>query len=253
MTAVRGAIVTGASRGIGRACALALARAGFAVYLVADGTREALEAAAAECAAQSADARRSAWGIYDLARPAAAEAIVAAATAAVGRIDVLVNNAGIRLRQPFGEITADDFDRVVAVNLRAPLLLSQAVLPAMRAAGGGRIIHMASQLGLVVDAGTTVYSLTKAALIQLTRSMALELAPLGIQVNAVSPGPIDTSQHGGTVARDPGLLARRLAAIPAGRLGREDEIADVVTYLATTPATFLQGHNLVVDGGFIIH
>lgn len=248
----KGAIVTGASRGIGRACALALARAGFAVYLVAESTREELDAAAAECRSQSAGAKRSTFGEFDLARPDVAPVIAAAALAALGRIDVLVNNAGIRMRKPFGEITAAEFDGVVAVNLRAPLLLSQAVIPAMRDQGGGRIIHMASQLGLVADPGSTVYSLTKAGLIQLTRSMALELAPHGIQVNAVSPGPIDT-KRAQRLEREPDLLARRLAAIPSGRLGEEDEIADAVTYLATTPATFIQGHNLVVDGGFVIH
>jgi NAD(P)-dependent dehydrogenase (short-subunit alcohol dehydrogenase family) len=123
----------------------------------------------------------------------------------------------------------------------------------MRAAGGGRIIHMASQLGLVADPGATVYGLTKAALIQLTRNMAFELAPEGILVNAVSPGPIATKYYQARLEREPELLAQRLAAIPANRLGTEEEVAAAVVFLATTEATYLLGHNLVIDGGFVIH
>ncbi|MDB5867502.1 MAG: short-chain dehydrogenase/reductase [Betaproteobacteria bacterium] len=248
----RVAVVTGASRGIGRAAARALAAAGMDVYLAAEGTEDELREACAECTAASSGARAR-YGLFDLSKPAAAEAAAAAAIAAFGRIDVLVNNAGIRIRKPFGEFSADDFDAVVAVNLRAAFLLSQAVLPAMRAAGGGRIIHMASQLGMVADPGSTLYGLTKAALIQLTRSMALELAPEGILVNAISPGPIATDYYQARLDREPELLKRRLASLPVGRLGTPEEIADTVAFLATTTVKFMTGANLVVDGGYVIH
>jgi NAD(P)-dependent dehydrogenase (short-subunit alcohol dehydrogenase family) len=247
------AIVTGASRGIGRACAVSLAGAGFRIYLVADGTDEELREAAGACVEAHPERAASRFGLFDLADPAAAAAIVAAAQQELGRIDVLVNNAGIRIRRPFGSFSAEEFDTVFAVNLRAAFLLSQAVLPALRAQGGGRIIHMASQLGLVADPGAAVYGMTKAALIQLTRSMALELAPEGILVNAVSPGPIATDYYMARLQHEPALLEQRLRALPAGRLGTPEEVAEAVVFLATTEARYLQGHNLVIDGGYVIH
>jgi len=247
------AIVTGASRGIGRACAKELAKAGFIIYLVADGTKEELAAAAQECTACHPQGGQSQYGIFDLQDSSASQQIAAAALAAFGRIDVLVNNAGIRVRKPFGEFTPDDFDRMFAVNVRATLLLSQAVLPAMRKAGGGRIIHMASQLGLVADPGASIYGMTKAALVQLTRNMAFELAAEGILVNAISPGPIATDYYMARLESEPELLAQRLAAVPAKRLGKEEEVAAAVAFLALTDATYIQGHNLVIDGGFVIH
>jgi NAD(P)-dependent dehydrogenase (short-subunit alcohol dehydrogenase family) len=244
------AVVTGASRGIGRASARALAGAGLDVYLVAEGTEDELREACVECVASGGEAR---YGLFDLAQPESGEAVAAAALAACGRIDVLVNNAGIRIRRPFGEYSAVEFDTIIAVNLRAAFLLSQAVLPAMRASGGGRIIHMASQLGLVADPGGALYGITKAALIQLTRSMALELAPEGILVNAISPGPIATEYYKARLDREPELLERRLAALPVGRLGTPEEIAETVAFLATTDVRFMTGANLVVDGGYVIH
>ena len=167
----KSAIVTGASRGIGKAVALRLAAEGASVYLAADGTEEELEQAAAAC--REAGAPEAYWGIHDLALLHAPEAMVARAHGRLGRIDILVNNAGIRVRKAFGDFSHEDFERVVAVNLRAPFFASQAVVPIMRAHGGGHVIHMASQLGLVASRYGAIYNLTKAGLIQLTRSMAL--------------------------------------------------------------------------------
>jgi NAD(P)-dependent dehydrogenase (short-subunit alcohol dehydrogenase family) len=128
------AIVTGASRGIGMACAKALARAGFRIFLVADGTEDELAAVTTACTGEHPLGASSQFAIFDLEDPKSAAEIAAAAHAAFGRVDVLVNNAGIRIRRPFGEFSPDDFDRVFAVNLRAAVLLSQAVLPIMRQA-----------------------------------------------------------------------------------------------------------------------
>ena len=246
----RVAIVTGASRGIGRACANALATAGFDLFLVADGTEEELKAACAECGACGRSAH---YGVFDLAIAGTAQAIAKAALGTLGRIDVLVNNAGIRIRHPFGEFTADEFDTLISINLRAAFLLSQAVLPAMRGQGGGRVVHIASQLGLVADPGSTLYGIAKAGLIHLTRAMAYELAKDGILVHAVSPGPIETEFYKERMRREPDLKGRRLAYLPVGRLGTPEEIAEVVTFLATTNATFMTGGNVVVDGGYVTH
>src|SRR5690606_7450751 len=158
---------------------------------------------------------------------------------------------GIRVRKPFGEFSHAEFDRVVAVNLRAPFFASQAVVPIMRAQGGGRIVHVASQLGIVASRYAAVYSLTKAGLIQLTRSMALELAADRIAVNAVCPGPITT--EGFLAGRNPGELEQRARDVPIGRFGTPEEVAGVVAFLCSEDARYVLGHALVMDGGYVIH
>ncbi len=130
---------------------------------------------------------------------------------------------------------------------------SQAVIPAMKAQGGGRIIHVASQHGIVANEGRALYGMTKAALAYLARAMAYELSPFNILVNAVSPGPIASEAYQQRAAADPEFARRRLSYIPLGRVGEPDEVAATVAFLASDEATFIQGHNLVVDGGYIIH
>ncbi len=245
----KAALITGASRGIGRAVALRLASEGAAIYLAADGTETELDATAAAC--RQAGAPDAAWGMHDLARTGAAEAMVAAAHERMGRIDILVNNAGIRVRKAFGEFSHEEFDRLVAVNLRAPFFASQAVVPIMRAQGGGHVIHMASQLGIVASRYGAVYNLTKAGLIQLTRSMALELSADGISVNAVCPGPVST--EGFIAGRNPGELEQRARDVPIGRFGTVEEVAGVVAFLVSKDAAYVIGHALVMDGGYIVH
>lgn len=243
------ALITGSSRGIGRAIALRLASEQAAIYLAADGTEPELEETAAAC--RKAGAADAAWGIYDLAQSGQPEAMVAAAHQRMGRIDILVNNAGIRVRKAFGEFSHEEFERVVAVNLRAPFFASQAVIPIMRAQGGGHIIHMASQLGIVASRYGAVYNLTKAGLIQLTRSMALELSAENILVNAVCPGPIST--EGFLAGRNPGELEQRARDVPIGRFGTVEEVAGVVAFLVSKDAAYVAGHALVMDGGYIVH
>lgn len=243
------ALVTGASRGIGRAIALRLAAEGAAVYLAADGTKPELEETAGAC--RAAGAPEAHWGEHDLLRPDAAESMIAAAHQRMGRIDILVNNAGIRARKAFGTFTHDDFDRLMAINLRAPFFASQAVVPIMRAQGGGHVIHIASQLGIVASKFGAVYNLTKAGLIQLTRSMALELSAENISVNAVCPGPIST--EGFIAGRNPGELEQRARDVPIGRFGTVEEVAGAVAFLVSKDAGYVRGHALVMDGGYIVH
>lgn len=245
------ALVTGASRGIGREAAWVLAERGLALILAADGTEAELTEAAAGCRARGAP--RAEWLLADLAAPGEAERMVATALARTERIDVLVNNAGIRCRKPFGSFTRDDFAQVVQVNLAAAFFASQAVLPAMRRQGGGRIIHVASQMASVASEENALYGMTKAALVHLTKSMAFELARENIQVNAVSPGPIATQYNLDSYGRQPGKMEQMAARVPAGRFGTPREVAECIAFLATQEGRFLHGHNLVVDGGYIIH
>jgi len=247
----RAALVTGASRGIGRAAALKLASRGLAVFVAADGTEAELAATVEAC--RAAGAPDAAHGVVDLQRPGEAERLVETARARLGRIDVLVNNAGIRCRKRFGEFTRDDFERVVAVNLAAAFFASQAVLPAMRAQGGGRIIHVASQLGSVSAEGVAIYGLTKAALIHLTKTMAIELSRDNILVNSVSPGPIATEFNRDVWAKDPAFREALHSRLPGGRAGTPEDVAEAIAFLATSEGSYIQGHDLVVDGGYVIH
>lgn len=246
------AIVTGSWRGIGLATAKKLVTAGASVFLVAEGPAAELESARDACRALN-PAARAECGIFDLAQPDAPERMVQAALAALGRVDVLVNNAAIRIRHPFGEYSCAEFDQMVAVNLRAAFLASQAVLPAMRKQGGGRIIHVASQMGLVAFPETLLYGCTKAALIYLARAMSLELGKDNIQVNAVSPGPIMTEYNQERLGQNPNLYAKHLASTTIGRFGEPDEIAEAICWLASGAPAFAQGINLVVDGGYTNH
>lgn len=249
------AIVTGAStpKGIGSAIARRFARAGAAVFLVAEGTRDELDTVCANCRAIP-ECSRAECAVVDLAAHGAPERMVAEAHRQMGRIDILVNNAGIRAPYDFGEYTREVFERVVAVNLAAPFFAAQAVLPIMRAQGGGRIINIASQLGHVTYAKRAVYGLTKAALIHLTKSMAYELGRDGIIVNSISPGPIRTQYIIDRSAKEPEEAAQRLKTyLPAGRLGEPEEIAETALFLASTAATYLQGEDICVDGGYTAH
>ncbi len=245
----KAALITGASRGIGQAIALRLASQGAAVYLAADGTEAELKDTAQAC--RKAGAPDAQCGIHDLTRSGEAESMVAAAHKKLSRIDILVNNAGLRARKAFGDFTHDDYERLTGVNLRTPFFASQAVVPIMRKQGGGHIINIASQLGIVASRYGAIYSLTKAALIQLTRSMALELSADKISVNAVCPGPIST--EGFLEGRNPGELEQRARDVPIGRFGTVEEVAGAVAFLLSKDAAYVVGHALVMDGGYVIH
>jgi NAD(P)-dependent dehydrogenase (short-subunit alcohol dehydrogenase family) len=249
------AVVTGASteKGIGAAIARRFAQAGASVFLVAEGTLEQLQTARDACQSYPG-AGPADCGIFDLAQPGAAESMIEEAVRRFSRIDVLVNNAGVRAAYDFGDYTRETFERVVAINLAAPFFASQAVLPIMRKQGAGRIINIASQLARVTYAKRALYGLTKAGLVHLTKSMAYELGREGILVNSISPGPVRTQFIIDRSAQEPDEAERRIKTyLPAGRLGEPEEIAEVALFLATTSATYLQGEDICVDGGYTSH
>jgi NAD(P)-dependent dehydrogenase (short-subunit alcohol dehydrogenase family) len=239
------ALVTGASRGLGRATAIALAEAGADLAL----TGRALDDL--RCVAEEVRTRgvRAETFRADLRDPAAIEAMVDAALAAFGRVDVLVNNAGVAGRErPFLELEAADWDEVLAVDLRAPALCARAVARTMVARRQGRIINVASIGALMPLSRLSAYCAAKGGLVQLTRVMALELARHNIQVNAVCPGYFGTPMNKGFFSTEAGQeLIRR--SIPMRRLGDPAELAPAIVFLASNASTFMTGSVVTVDGG----
>jgi NAD(P)-dependent dehydrogenase (short-subunit alcohol dehydrogenase family) len=242
------ALVTGASRGLGRALALALAEAGADLALAAR--------AAGDLARTAADATRH--GVRaeafpaDLRRDADIEGLVARTARAFGRIDVLVNNAGISGPDAaFLDLEPAAWDEVLGVNLRAPALLAQAVARRMVAQGGGRIVNVASIGGLTPIARLAPYCVSKAGLVQLTRVMALELARHRIRVNAVCPGYFGTPMNEAFFATEAGRTVVR-QAIPMRRLGDPAELGPVVLLLASEASSFMTGSIVVIDGGQLL-
>lgn len=240
------ALVTGAAHGIGRACAVALATEGADVALLdrdADGVRAASEAIAAETG------RRTIGIACDVADADAARAAVAQASGALGVIDILVNNAGILKPGDILISTLDDFDAVLAVNVRAVFVIGQAVAQALVAAGKpGAIINMSSVNAVLAIPGQLPYVTSKGAINQLTKTMALGLAPHGVRVNAIGPGTIATDILKG-VFKDEAAKRGVLARTPLGRIGEPEEIGRVAVFLASDDSSYMTGQTLYPDGG----
>jgi NAD(P)-dependent dehydrogenase (short-subunit alcohol dehydrogenase family) len=240
-------LVTGAGSGIGRATAHAFADAGAQVLAV--GRREAPLAATA-----THDPARISPLVADITAGDGPESIVRTALDRHGRIDVLVNNAGIVTTQSLRTYTRAAVDPQLATNLLAPVLLTQAALPALEDSRGV-IVNVTTSVGQRAWPGNSLYAAGKAALEVLTRSWAVELAPLGIRVAAVAPGAIDTpiGEHAGhTPEQQAAIRAWQLAHTPLGRLGRPEEVAWAITQLASPQASFVTGVILPVDGGAVV-
>ena len=247
----RVAVVTGAAQGIGRAIAEDLHARGARLVLVdcnADGVQEAASGLRGE-GLPLVDSI-----VADLADPQAIKAMAAAVKALATYVDVLVNNAAIELDLPFREVTAAIFDQVLAINLRAPLLVSQALAPLFPQTGGA-IVNISSIHASHAFPNAIPYACSKAGLVALTRNLALELSPQKIRVNAVCPGYIDTPMWDLYLksAADPEVLARETAALhPLGRRGLPADVASAVAYFAGPESEWVTGTHLVVDGGLTI-
>jgi NAD(P)-dependent dehydrogenase (short-subunit alcohol dehydrogenase family) len=241
----RVAIVTGAAGGIGSAVVRLLRGRGYAIIaedispavadLSEDGTVLPLEA--------------------DVASSESAQRAVAMAVEWFGRLDLLVNNAGLFLRKPTQECTDDDFDALMATNVRGAFVHARESLEAL-AQTGGSIVNLASISGLVGLPNQTIYAMTKGAIVQLTRQLAVEHAHRGIRVNAVAPGAVDTEfiAHARDAAADPDPAASRASAIsnhPIGRILTPDEVAEAIVFLASDAASGITGTILSVDGGYV--
>ena len=237
------AIVTGGASGIGQAIATALAGRGATLALID-------KASTVQAAARGLHGHNHLGCAVDLLDDATVAETVDAIAARYGRIDILVNNAGVVRLAPAETLSAADWDLTLAVNLRAPFMLCQQVGRRMLQAGYGRIINIASQAALVALDQHVAYCAGKAALVGMTRTLALEWGPRGINTNAISPTVVDTALGRAAWAGEKGLAMRQ--KIPAGRFAHPEEIAHAALFLASGAASMINGENLVVDGGYTI-
>jgi len=243
----RVALVTGAYRGLGYAIARGLARAGATVIL--NGRKpDALTAAARSLADEGLAAGTA---VFDVTDSTAARAAVAAIAAERGGVDILVNNAGIQRRHPMVDFPESEWNEIIATNLTAPFLVSQAVLPGMIERRRGKIIHIASLMSELARPTVIPYTAAKGGVRQLTRGMAVELAPHNVQVNAIAPGYFATEMNRALLdnAEFDAWVRKRT---PAGRWGQPDEIAGLAVFLASSAADYMTGQMLVMDGGMSV-
>ena len=241
----RVALITGGSRGLGKAMALALA---------AGGARIALVARDEEKLRESAQAIRSQGGeaetfVADVADERCVGALEKDVASRCGRVQILINNAGINLRKNLLEFTLEEWNRVVNTNLTSVFLMCRAFVPHMKGSGYGRIVNMTSIMSHVSIAQRTAYSSTKAALLGFTKALALELAPEGITVVGISPGPFATEMNTALI-QNPELNAQFISRIPLGRWGKVEEIGELARFLCSDAAGFITGTDILIDGGW---
>ena len=239
------AVVTGASRGIGRAIAVALSKDGADVAV--NYVRDAIGAKETATAVE-ATGRRSLLVQADVGRREQVEAMVACVLQHFGRIDILVCNAGVLTRTPFLELTDEQWEKVVTTNLTGPFLVGQAVARQMVKQGGGKIINVSSEVATRALPNLSHYCASKGGLRQLTKAMAIELAPYGINVNAVAPGTTETDINRDRLAV-PEERKIRLTRVPIGRFNQPEDVAAAVVFLASSGSDAMVGATVAIDGG----
>ena len=239
------ATVTGASKGLGREMAESLAAAGAKVLLVA--RNEALLSDVVRgIRARGGEARHM---VADVTDETVGIEVDQAVREAFGHCDILINNAGINNRKTIEDMSLDEWNEIIAVNLTGPFSMARALVPGMKKAGWGRIINMTSIMSHVSLPARTGYSTTKSGLLGFTRALALELAPHNITVNGISPGPFATEMNRPLI-EDPEKNRQFLSSIPIGRWGRVEEIGKLAVYICSDQAGFLTGTDIVIDGGW---
>ena len=244
------ALVTGSSRGIGRGIAVRFAQEGADVVINYIGSRDTAEAVRVEVEAMGA---RGVLVQADVSSTAAVARLIDEAVHALGSLDILVNNAGVQRQAPFWEVAEAEYDQVMAVNIKGAFFAAQAFTRYLRAAARpGRIINISSVHEDIAFPNFAAYSASKGAMRMMARTLAVELGPLGITINNIAPGAIETPINR-ALLNDPAKLQSLLAQIPVGRLGQVEDVAGLAAFLASDDAAYITGATFSIDGGLSVH